>query len=122
MPNDETEEEVPSEDMVTHKVFERHVPSGFVVHTTLTVAYPKAGPRLTNWLDYLVTHDFEPHEGWGSSQAGPPAKVDPNAPKCEECGTTMTYREGTSKKGNPYRVWNCPKDKNHPPIWVNDDD
>ena len=103
------------------KLFAQHDPTGFVAH--ITRLGPKAGSMawLDNSLEYLVAHDFSAHQGWGVS--APPVRADGNVEKCEVCGSTMVFRSGTSKKtGKPYKMWSCPTDKDHPPVWVNDED
>lgn len=49
----------------------------------------------------------------------PPSSEGP--PRCGQCGREMTYREGTSRAGKPYRGYFCPdRDCEGDPVWVND--
>ena len=106
---------------VEFKTFAVHTPTGFVCHYTL-LGGAKVLTDSLKTLEWFVRNDFEPHLGWGVGTPTKGATPDPNAEKCEACGTTMVFKSGTSKKGKPYKVWSCPKDRDHPPVWVNDDD
>ncbi|HUT58688.1 MAG TPA: hypothetical protein VNA25_12655 [Phycisphaerae bacterium] len=102
---------------VEFKTFAVHTPTGFVCHYTLTGGAKVLSDSLKS-LEWFVRNDFEPHLGWGVPQ-GVGRSEDPNAEKCGECGATMQYKEGTGRTGKPYKMWRCPVDKNHPPVWVN---
>jgi len=95
-------------------------PDGFVVHFDIEGRASALLGNMNILLAALKAEGWTPHEGWGVA----PAKADdPNAEKCGECGTVMVFKEGIGKKTRkPYKCWSCPKDKNHPPVWVNDDD
>lgn len=42
-----------------------------------------------------------------------------DTPVCNDCGARMTYKTGTSKKtGKPWQGYFCPKDREHPAVWV----
>jgi len=59
-----------------------------------------------------------PPRGNRGPSADAPASDDP--PKCRECGSTMAYREGTSKAGKDYKGYFCPdRDCSGEPVWVN---
>ena len=48
-----------------------------------------------------------------------PSKTNP--PKCSVCGAKMTYREGESRTGKPYKGFFCPEsDCEGKPVWLND--
>ena len=36
---------------------------------------------------------------------------------CQACGAIMTFKEGLTKAGKPYRAYFC-ADKTHPPLWM----
>ena len=95
-------------------------PDGFVVHFDIEGRASALLGNMNILLAALKAEGWTPHEGWGVA----PAKADdPNAEKCPECGVAMVIKQGISKKTNKaYKCWSCPKNKNHPPIWVNDDD
>ena len=38
---------------------------------------------------------------------------------CQKCGSEMTYKEGTSKSGKPYKALFCASKNNDHTIWVN---
>jgi hypothetical protein len=47
--------------------------------------------------------------GWASSSGQVSGgKPHPEGEGCESCGTTLTYKEGVSKAGKPYKLWACP--------------
>ena len=44
-----------------------------------------------------------------------------NPPECSVCERKMTYREGESRAGNPYKGFFCPEsDCEGKPVWIND--
>ena len=48
-----------------------------------------------------------------------PSKTNP--PNCSVCGKKMTYREGESRTGKPYKGFFCPEsDCEGKPVWLND--
>lgn len=57
----------------------------------------------------------------GARGEQPEEPVQESPPTCRECGSTMTYREGTSRAGKPYKGYFCPDgDCKGEPVWVND--
>ena len=44
-----------------------------------------------------------------------------NSLKCSVCGKKMTYREGESRAGKPYKGYFCPdRDCEGKPVWIDD--
>ena len=129
MLNDDEIEEPREAGTVEDKIFLKHEPTGLVVHRTIISEYGKAGVRLTNMIDWLVTHDFGPHEGWGSSMPGkavgiaePPVTRETvsSAPLCSKCNATLELREGATN-GKPWKGFFCKnstKEDRHPVEWV----
>ena len=55
----------------------------------------------------------------GDGKEEGPSEAKP--PKCSVCGTKMTYREGESRNGKPYKGFFCPdRDCEGKPVWLND--
>ncbi len=53
-----------------------------------------------------------------NGKEGGPTKANP--PRCSVCGRKMTYREGESRAGKPYKGFFCPEsDCEGKPVWVN---
>ena len=54
----------------------------------------------------------------GNRKEEGPTKANP--PKCSVCGRKMTYREGESRAGKPYKGFFCPEtDCEGKPVWLN---
>lgn len=54
-----------------------------------------------------------------TNESEKPSKENP--PKCSVCGKKMTYREGESRAGKPYKGFFCPEnDCEGKPVWLND--
>lgn len=95
-------------------------PDGYVAHLEIECKAASLIKNMDTLLTGLKEDGWTPHGGWGVSA---PVQNDPNAEKCPDCGTAMVIKQGIGRKTNkPYKCWSCPKNKNHPPIWINDDD
>lgn len=58
----------------------------------------------------------QPQSPWGQPQQAPQQNAGgpqngqphPEGKQCQQCGTVLKYKSGTSKAGNAYRMWACP--------------
>jgi len=93
---------------------------------------------ITGAIKYILTSTFliptgDDPEDTDANDTAPVAPVRPSTSKalppmpagmqmkeetlCQACGAIMTFKEGLTKAGKPYRAYFC-ADKTHPPLWM----
>ena len=74
-------------------------------------------------VEHASKQGWKPRSDYAPTQA-PSDSTAAKGPKCEKCGSIRIRKEGVSSKtGQPWRAWMCPKRTcESAPIWIDDDE
>jgi len=92
---------------------------GLVDYMTGEKTLTKLTDKYENVLMYLTKKGFTQVKATNVSkpQTKPLESTTQTEKYCPTCGKLMTYKEGISKSGKPWKGYFCPE-RAHDPIWV----